>query len=831
MKTMLKLSIFLSIIFLVFIHISLSQTNPSSKRDFNDAEMYDRSNPRKGIWRKRLDMVDVILDKIKKKIDNPNSDINTKISDCISDAAKNLFEPIVDGWQHLPGHVKELKVKLKKEKCPLDKSNKTVLAEVVKKSGFHPDVNQSTYHGNLHGEIRIYPAAFAADNVACLEPNLFHEILHLACFTSKRDWLGEKIAYACSYKVYYSPIYKKCLSVNNPDDSNDSDYSKPDECTEENCEKEKKDRVDIEEQSPHYIFDTPDDNYSIADGTVKKNLLETDFLIYRNGSSFYMDNLIGGIYFKGTESPGDLLEVSNVMVFPSTSLAGTENDAILKEIIREYASNSGNIIIFTQQFGDHIDQLKIFPGGESISSYGYREDSSCLKNSVYIAETGMHPILSSSTSGILDVGIDGYATVGIGSNATVLLRRKANAEPALLYFKYGNSTIYLFFGFTDYANSRSMASMQELKLVKNILRHAMAPDDYIPIFNLEENPNPTIGLNIQVSNNSQIPAAKAKIAVYTIDNTPVYETEVSVSLNPGESADIPITFTLPDLETKDYGIGFSVFQLKDTDGNLIQLKTETPTGRFSIYKLLTPANINDGLYRWITVDDEIAYWGEDIECKIHLKNTSDQVKQLEVNNPYFQINHTSNYIGFESFSAAINPDETYEHVVYLSTNDISLMGNEKVTFRIKYRDPEGNLRQLSAAKAVFVKKALTQSTLELNNSYAVAPGGSLDYSLHSFSDLALAGETTVKLALERYNRENSTYAEIETLFQGTHDYSTNGDFQHTGTHTPETVYPSGQYRLKLEVTAPNGVKEKYWNLRGFIIHSWEICYMNEYTYV
>jgi hypothetical protein len=299
----------------------------------------------------------------------------------------------------------------------------------------------------------------------------------------------------------------------------------------------------------------------------------------------------------------------------------------------------------------------------------------------------------------------------------------------------------------------------------------MAPDDYIPIFNLEENPNPTIGLNIQVSNNSQIPAAKAKIAVYTIDNTPVYETEVSVSLNPGESADIPITFTLPDLETKDYGIGFSVFQIKDADGNLIQLKTETPTGRFSIYKLLNPANINDGLYRWITVDDEIAYWGEDIECKIHLKNTSDQVKQLEVNNPYFQINHTSNYIGFESFSAAINPDETYEHVVYLSTKDISLMGNEKVTFRIHYYDAEGQFRQLGNAKLVYVKKALTQSTLELNTPYAVAPGGSLDYSVHSFSDLAIAGETTVKLALEKYNRENSTYAEIETLFQGTHDFS------------------------------------------------------------
>jgi hypothetical protein len=87
------------------------------------------------------------------------------------------------------------------------------------------------------------------------------------------------------------------------------------------------------------------------------------------------------------------------------------------------------------------------------------------------------------------------------------------------------------------------------------------------------------------------------------------------------------------------------------------------------------------------------------------------------------------------------------------------------------------------------------------------PGAPVNYSIHSFSEASIAGETTIKLVLEKYIRENSTYSEIQTLFQGTHDFSTGGDFQYNSSYTPETVYPRGSYRLKLEVTAyPEGLK-------------------------
>jgi hypothetical protein len=142
------LSICLFLISLFFISISYLQSvsnGSSSKRDFNDPEMYDGSNPKKGTWKHRLKMVKKALDEIKAKIDNPKSDINTKLSDCISVAVKNLYDPIVNGWQYLPKDLKQLKIKLSKENCATDTSDQHALAETAKKFGLHPDVNQSTY--------------------------------------------------------------------------------------------------------------------------------------------------------------------------------------------------------------------------------------------------------------------------------------------------------------------------------------------------------------------------------------------------------------------------------------------------------------------------------------------------------------------------------------------------------------------------------------------------------------------------------------------------------------------------------------------------------------
>ncbi len=293
------------------------------------------------------------------------------------------------------------------------------------------------------------------------------------------------------------------------------------------------------------------------------------------------------------------------------------------------------------KYGTHIDNVVPVPEGESLKTYGWRQDSSCLRNSVYFES--VHPALSSSTNELIDAGVDGYFSV-YPSNSTILLKRKTNLEPALLYYPYGNGTVILTSMFTDWAYTHSQATISEIKIIRDLITFAKNPHLPIPMYNLEENPTPAINLNVQVENNTEFTAAKAKLMVYTPDrNILLYSLEASASLNPGESTLIPISFNLPELQTKDYGICHVDYELYNAENEIIQLPTESDSGRFSIYKIITPVTIKEGVYMWVTVKDENVYWGQDVECTIHFKNTTSETKTLDVNNPFFEIGHDGIY--------------------------------------------------------------------------------------------------------------------------------------------------------------------------------------------
>jgi hypothetical protein len=168
------------------------------------------------------------------------------------------------------------------------------------------------------------------------------------------------------------------------------------------------------------------------------------------------------------------LEKHKVLLVPSASLIGDSGSEIIKQALTRYVESGGSLVVFSQQYGNDIKSLIPMPEGEIGQVFGFREDSSCLKNSVYFS--GMHPVLSSSRTGLLDICVDSYYTVTSNSTATVILQRKVNHEPALLYYKYGQGTVFLTSLFTDYAYSRSMAGTQEINLVINLVRFALDPD-------------------------------------------------------------------------------------------------------------------------------------------------------------------------------------------------------------------------------------------------------------------------------------------------------------------------------------------------------------------
>jgi hypothetical protein len=82
----------------------------------------------------------------------------------------------------------------------------------------------------------------------------------------------------------------------------------------------------------------------------------------------------------------------------------------------------------------------------------------------------------------------------------------------------------------------------------------------------------------------------------------------------------------------------------------------------------------------------------------------------------------------------------------------------------------------------------------------------------------LPGNTNIKVILEKRNSYDSKYTEIETLYQVNHDFNQDTGFYYNGTYTPSSVHPSGLYRLKLELTAPNSVKDPL-QYRQFVYNS------------
>jgi hypothetical protein len=125
-----------------------------------------------------------------------------------------------------------------------------------------------------------------------------------------------------------------------------------------------------------------------------------------------------------------------VLLIPTAGLAGFEQSAILKAKFEEYVRLGGTLVVFAQQLGHHwnilpvpVDPVTGEP--ETLSGYGYQQDQNCQQGSVFI-ETS-HPVLSSFASATIDIGVDGY----FGSypeNSTVLLRRSANGQPAMILY-------------------------------------------------------------------------------------------------------------------------------------------------------------------------------------------------------------------------------------------------------------------------------------------------------------------------------------------------------------------------------------------------------------
>lgn len=119
------------------------------------------------------------------------------------------------------------------------------------------------------------------------------------------------------------------------------------------------------------------------------------------------------------------------------------------------------MVVLAQQHGYEFGILPT-PDGKPITGYGWGEDQACLWNGMYIDT--YHQILSSITTNTVSANVNGYFT-GYLENSTILLRRTANGQPAMLMYEYGAGRVVVSSLYSDWGYTHAQATQDEIKII------------------------------------------------------------------------------------------------------------------------------------------------------------------------------------------------------------------------------------------------------------------------------------------------------------------------------------------------------------------------------
>ncbi|MEW6110251.1 MAG: hypothetical protein AB1632_13960, partial [Nitrospirota bacterium] len=176
------------------------------------------------------------------------------------------------------------------------------------------------------------------------------------------------------------------------------------------------------------------------------------------------------VAFMGFDFNPQIVKDHPVMVIPSGGLFGLENSTMLKAQLDEYVKQGGTLVVFAQQHGYEFNILPVPQETDGlykqVMGYGWTEDQSCFANAVYIDT--QHQMLSSISKNTPTLSVDGYFT-NYPANTTVLLRRTANGQPAMIMYDHGLGKVIVSSMYSDFAMSHNQASQEELALVRDMI--------------------------------------------------------------------------------------------------------------------------------------------------------------------------------------------------------------------------------------------------------------------------------------------------------------------------------------------------------------------------
>ncbi len=321
---------------------------------------------------------------------------------------------------------------------------------------------------------------------------------------------------------------------------------------------------------------------------------------------------------KETLNPAVLLKNQPVLLVPSGALTGFNDSPMLKASLDEYVKQGGTLIVLSQKHGYDYASIPT-PDGRPITGYGWEEDQNCFADSVAIES--WHQMLSGQSRSTPTLNVDGYFT-GYPANSTILLRRTANGQPALLMYEHGLGRVVVTSMYSDWAYGHGQASQEEIGLMRDILSWAKKPAT-LP----EIKPGESITVPVTLTNSTATDASSIKLQIWNPDrSTLLLEQAVSTSLPAGQSAINTVTWQAPS--NGALGIYHIDYLLLDVTNTIIQPQAETDSGRFAVSNPPQVGTVKKDIWLSITSPNQEVFFNEPFVYTFHIFNNTATTRNL-----------------------------------------------------------------------------------------------------------------------------------------------------------------------------------------------------------
>jgi hypothetical protein len=357
-----------------------------------------------------------------------------------------------------------------------------------------------------------------------------------------------------------------------------------------------------------------------------------------------------------------------------------------------------------------------------------------------------------------------------------------------------------------------MASTSELRIVRDLLAFGRNPGLPTLLVDLETEPTPTIARELAVRNPTAETAVKAILKVYPPDKDQVlFETQQNITLNPGDHAAIPLTFSLSGVTPDMHGIWHVFYELYNPDNDLIYAE-ESDAGRFALYKITDKYTPNQPISAWISVKDELVYFSEPVKFYFHFRNNTDETKSLDLK---YSWNHDSFTTDLPTVTIPAGDQLDLQFDLsappYAQYIGSYLGGRAEMRFRLWY-GPSQTDQFKQVIKGIQFMTPRTKSSIVQIQPDKVQVGKPFSYTIEAINESGIdAAGTLLAVTLEKLEWPGNNYVQVEKIYETTHTFMAGETFNHNGNYTPAVPHESGMYRLKLEIQKPEGTREEHYN--------------------